>query len=1097
MAKEFPAARRRAPLAVAAVLLLAMIGLSPAARAQTTALPPEKLPPVTVRWEDAAQREVFVVEGARYRCRVATHPARLLALEVDGRNLLGPGGASLVATDAEGRRYAVPPRAYVPNWDVWRREWTPARSSRARMNVWNASPYYWDAHLLEVPLVREDSLKVVSATPGRALADFDFAAKGAFGWQAAMDAAVARDPEGGHLTVRVSGADPQIQSPPIDLKTAASLDVVLRMRTRENGGAVLYWADRSGGYAAERRAEFAVEPDGAWHEYRVPLPAGATVVRRLRLDPPGTSGTADVAFVRVEEVAKRSGEPVPMLRGELVFHAHPDQLRIEFRAVTPPGGSQVAVETLALEGKGLPAAAAMPRGDGRRPLLTGPGFGLLGAAGGKFAAGVWSAPLAGSGSSGPVWVLRPLAAGETAASAFADDIAPLPASAVTVKGGRWLGYDTASGLYRMRADLEPGAFGFEAAYANPDRRITAEVRVRPDGGRVRRMTVVSHTPVGNLEAAVLTDPHGFPLPETAFVCKNFAGEREEPDDTAYGDAYFPLTLKAGEKETRDFRVVHLTQNWGRLPLKQVSSIRFFNIYWHLSTGASETTCYTHDWMEIGRSQVLHIPDFRPLSGPFWPGQPQHDCFQWPGFLQYNDREGRLVYERTEFEAVSPSLARFTMRYHTSDDAAKAALTVTEMPQRDEMRTFVTLRYDWVKPVAIRGDARAQFRWLNVFEKDTPAALHWLDADGKPRSAAVKTDDAPTVLGEVLTGESPFVESRAAKPGGYHCAVLVRSFRARLGGKTYDRPALSARFGAQDGSWWLTVSAASLQLQPGDFVEADVVLMPHGEAVPPGFKAARERAERFGAGVPRVTATLGEKLSNFPARVRAEDEAAAVVLEGGFDLMTLTAEGFRERGVPLLWRDGVWQDVQGPAGGDGYQVEPDGRGGYRFTFAYPIRHGQKIPLLVTRAACSAGIAALRDENGALAIDAAGTSGGTFTLQSPVLFAPGDNRLAAGSPVVRFTGRAKTVRQAAVRAEAKGGAATVAVEADGRSVRVSGGAPATLTFLRLPPGASVAVEINGNTEMRTVAADGTLRVEATGESSVRVRIAAAAGTRSAAR
>ena len=33
---------------------------------------PENLPRLTVRWEDPEQRDIFVVEGEKYECRVGT-----------------------------------------------------------------------------------------------------------------------------------------------------------------------------------------------------------------------------------------------------------------------------------------------------------------------------------------------------------------------------------------------------------------------------------------------------------------------------------------------------------------------------------------------------------------------------------------------------------------------------------------------------------------------------------------------------------------------------------------------------------------------------------------------------------------------------------------------------------------------------------------------------------------------------------------------------------------------------------------------------------------------------------------------------------------
>lgn len=996
----------------AAVFLSAFPLLAHAADALGPA--PRDLPPVTVRWEDPAQSETFVVEGARYQCRIATRPARILSLRVDGEDLLGPKGMELQVQDTSGRSFSPAPAGFTPQWDVWRRRWVPATDSRARMNVWSAGPYYWDAHLLEIPFISDDALRATEGGEPAVEWTFD---DGLQGWQA-LNSSTAT-PANGTMRIEMAGPDPYLQGPPVDLPNPVA--AVIRLRTDVGGGAAFYWREGDEpGYTGAHVATFNVRADREWHDYRVIL-KGADRIRQIRFDPAGDAGTCEVDSIRLLALPAPDPNLPKPVRGELVFHAFPDQLRIEARFDVPQGQASVtrvqmtpdvAAEESRLEGRPF----AVLRGK------TASAVALLRVSQER-QGGLWDATAEGP-RPGCVWVVRPLAEGETPQAALADELAPLAPDSIEVTGGRWLGYDASSGLYHMRADADLGGFSFEESYQNPARRVETRVRVINPGAR-RQMLVKCFTGIGCLEAAVLTDLYGFPIGVPVQVCKNFAGELEEPDDSAFGDSYFPVTLAPGE--SREFQIVHMNQNWGIKPLKQVSSIRFFNIYWHLSTGASETTCFTHNWMQIGRSGILHIPDFRPMSGELWAGQPQHDCQQWPGFLQYNGGAGKLVFERTIFDSISPCLARYTNLYHTSDGAGTGRLEVFEAPQRDEMRTFVRLRYDWSRPVQIEGDARINFRWLNLFEKKLPAQVLWVDAQDKTRSLPVQVTDSPMLLGEVLGANSPFAAS-ASVGDNYSCVVLVRSFRAQLGGKAVEQPALSAQFGRTDGTWWFTVPQESLQIQPGDFVEAEVMLMPHGEPALPELKPTRERAERFGAGVPRLSeVTLGTKISDFPAQLRAQDDVARLTLTGGYDLMPLIVDGFSGRGVPLLWRGTHWQDQQ-LCGGDGYQVDPDGSGGWRYTFVYPIRKEQRIPLTVTRAECTAGISALRSVNGRLRIEAPGD--GVFRLKAPVFFAPGRNVLDPVTGLVTFEGTGRVVRQVPFDAKALGDRTSVTLDADGR-------------------------------------------------------------------
>ncbi len=1063
------AEERRCTLAALCVAGLAAGAAEPLRRPwlQTA---PEAMPPISVRWEDAGQKEVFVVAGGDYQVRVATHPARILSLRAHGHDLTGPEGVTPGFEDEAGRRYRPAPREVTPDWHVWiGQDYKPAPSSRARMNVWSATPYYWDAHLLDIPLVTDETVQALREPSQAArLADWDFS-RDTQGWQAINGCSIAPAADG--LRVSLSGADPFITSAELTGQPQGPVLAVLRTRG-QGGGAACYWYEEGdAGYAGDKVQTFALPGGSDWRETRVRLPVRGRL-KRLRFDPPGTAGVIEIATIRLLQDVAPDPAQVPA-RGEIVFHAFQDRLHLEFRVTPAPGQPRPAkaVWTAAIP------SAEMGEEGGRRVLLMGRAgqavAALLAPPGGELAEGgqEWRAPLTDQPAR-TYWALRPLAAGQRPPGsprpkAFAEELTPLAPAAWTLRDGWWLGYDPVSGLYRMQTVANTPAYSFEAAYRVPSRRMVSGLAVGNDD-LPRRLVVKCASGVGNLPGAVLTDAAGFPLPVPIVVAKNFAGEREEPDDTGYGDAYFPLTLDP--RESRDVQVMHLLQTWGNHMVKQVSSIRFFMIYWHLSVGLSESTCFSMD--SLGDEFCYRIPDFRPLSGDFWPGQPQHGVGQFPGFLQYQPgNRTRLIYERTVFESTSPCLARFTMHYHSSDDAATAQVSVLEAPHRDEMRTFLRLRYDWQKAVPIEGDARTHFRWLNLADRFRSNHLLWLDADGKIQQRPLQGEAPMRALsGERLAADSPFVATDADCQGEqYNCVTLIRSFRARLGGRETTQSALSADFSGPRG-FWLTVPEAELTLQPGDFIDAEVMLMPHGEPALPELKPRRER-ERFGAGRVKVEVSTGTKLADFPVRVAAADEVARFTLEGGFDLMPLVVEGFRHWGTPLLWQGALWQDQQ-QLGGDGYQVEPDGQGGYRFVFVYPIRTGQKLPFLVTRADCTTGISRLTDLNGDLVLES--PTEGVFTLNAPVLFAPGTNRITAGTDLVAFSGRARSIRAVPLSADLTDGQSTLEIVSwSPRDVQVhTDGKPVRLSFRRLPPGATCELTLDGRASTLDSDGDGTV-------------------------
>lgn len=838
------------------VAALALLSLAwPAASAAKSAPTPPAISGaasvLTSFWEDAAQREVFVVAGDRYELRFSTHPARLLTVRVDGNDLLASGGAAPWAELPDGARLVPAPRGFAPSWEVHTgQKSAQATSSAARMNVWRATPVYWEIQLRDIPLVP----------------------------------------------------------------------------------------------------------------------------------------------------ASNPGAAAP-LRVHLVVHAHPDRAHLELRA--EPEGAQPAPVSLGWS-LAAPADAAHIHKLDTREVLAWPGRAvLLAAPGGIF---FTDATITARAPAASAWfVLRPAKANVPLATLLNEELQPLPTADFSASRGVWTGYDAASGLYRIQVLSQRQAFTFDAAHKNPGRRLETALTV-PATADPRRVTVLAATGLGNLPAAVLADPHGFPRPVPAFVAKNFSGENEESDDTAFGDILFPLAL--GPDQAREHRLVGLFQTWGANLVKQVSSIRFSNIYWHLSNGLSETTCFTHAWMHL-RGALVSAPDYRPYSGPFLQGQPQHDCFSWPGFLHYETENGpaRPMYRRTDFHSVAPSLARFTMHFRTSDDAADMRVEVLEMPQSDEARTFLRLRYQWDRATRVQGDARHTFRWLQTFEKYPARELLWLPDEGAGRTLALSApgsaSPSPQLLAEPLALRAPYAGVHEQRDH-FGSIMLVTRLAGRLGGREVERVHLTADFDERQGAYAFVHDQPELSLETGDWLEADVLLMPHGEVTQPLHKAERERTH-WAIRAPRITRVeTGRKIADFPPTVRADQDVARFNVTGGLDALAIVAEGFSGPGVPLLWKDAVWQNPQ-RHGGDGHQVDRDPADGtHRFTFVYPIRRAEEHALTVSRLAVTgAEVAALEDNNGLPVARLTGE--GDFRITSPVLFFPGTNRVTAGSGLIVVEGR----------------------------------------------------------------------------------------------
>ncbi|MCU0791365.1 MAG: hypothetical protein MUE42_00600, partial [Opitutaceae bacterium] len=658
------------------------------------------------------------------------------------------------------------------------------------------------------------------------------------------------------------------------------------------------------------------------------------------------------------------------------------------------------------------------------------------------------------------FVLRPAKTDTVFEELFAEELSPLLPGEFAASHGVWTGYDAASGLYKLQLLSQRPAFSFDDAHKTPGRRLESAISA-PASSRPRSVTVLAATGLGNLPAAVLADPHGFPRAVPAFVAKNFSGENEEPNDDAFGDILFPLTL--GPDQPREHRLIALFQTWGTNMVKQVSSIRFFNIYWHLSQGLSETTCFTHAWMHL-RGTLVSVPDYRPYSGPFIQGQPQHDCFSWPGFLHYETADGqaRPMYRRTDFHSIAPNLARFTMHFRTSDDAANMRVEVIEMPQTDEARTFLRLRYEWDRPARVLGDSRRAFRWLQTFEKYPARELLWLPAEGPARTVALPapglTSPAPQLLAEPLAIEAPYAGVHEQRDH-FGSVMLVTRLAGRLGGRDVKRVHLTAEFDERQGTYAFVHDQADLTLAPGDWLEADVLLMPHGEVTQPLHKPERERLH-WALRAPRITRVdAGEKIADFPPTVRADRDVVRFNVTGGLDALALIAEGFSGPGVPLLWKDAVWQNPQ-RHGGDGYQVDRDPTDGtHRFTFVYPVRRTEEHAFTMSRLAVAGAEVAALDEDNGLPL-ARFTAEAAYRITAPSIFLPGVNRIVAGSTLVTAEGRATVLRTLPHRfAPSAGEAELVFTESSEARVTFShSGAGGSLTFGHRVPGRSYRLALN---------------------------------------
>ena len=505
-------------------------------------------------------------------------------------------------------------------------------------------------------------------------------------------------------------------------------------------------------------------------------------------------------------------------------------------------------------------------------------------------------------------------------------------------GGKSLGYDALRGSYRM--DLQGTEFN-DAYYRNPDLHYRVDVEVKGDSND-RRIYLYTHTANGALECAVLLDSQNRVLPYLMQVCKNFQGENEEPifdhGDPSYGEAYFPMVVKSGE--TVKFSVLNLYQNWGKFPLKQISSIQFHAPYYHLSTGVTETNCIA-PYFVYGKDKWT-LPDFRAMSAPLWAGQPQHTSAGRLYFLHYTDAEGNeYASENTVDEIIShgPTYADIWMNYITDDGRISVDYRHMEMPQSDENRTYYEIRMKVLEDIHFK-NFKKDFTFFSMDGRAvTYDTLGYLDENNQPvvKNALKEGDSVFYKLGD----KSPFVSySYSPSTADYvNMAAVIKDYKATIGGEAYTGGILLEDCWQGLNYGRLTFDLGEVTLKAGDEITINMILMPWGSQ-----KTAKDDISnvlnvrndtcldpiktdvKVGTLIPDVYMPL----------IKAENQTAEFTLSGADNRMTVRVFGFEGYEKPIIeeYVNGAWvaYDTASEKNKyDGYMVHYDGDGTYSFSF----------------------------------------------------------------------------------------------------------------------------------------------------------------------
>ncbi|MBO4423871.1 MAG: hypothetical protein J5879_10545, partial [Clostridia bacterium] len=529
-------------------------------------------------------------------------------------------------------------------------------------------------------------------------------------------------------------------------------------------------------------------------------------------------------------------------------------------------------------------------------------------------------------------------------------------------GSKVFGYNKIRGCY----DVFTTGAGFVDAYRNtPDKQIKVNVVVTGDGVVDRTVYFNIYTVSGALECSAVLDQELSLLPIPVQVSKNFGGEYEEknydPNDNSFGgEAYFPVTVAADE--SRRMTVLHLYQNWGNYPLKQLSSISFIQPYYHLSIGVTETNCIA-PYFVFGKDGWT-LPDFRSNSAPMWNSQPQHTSTGRLFFLEYKKESSGNVYlsesQSADIASAGPVYADVSMDYLSDDGSIEVTYRHVELPQTDENRTMYEIRMKVLKDLSISSFSKnfSIFKFDGRYAGAIYKKIGYLDENNECVTEDVNTKRKISRIVKLGT-ECPYVsvfEPVFTVPGSevtnaVNFALIIKDQDITIGGQKYTgNLAFRENCVSNQTHIELTLDLDDVTLRAGDEINIDMVLLPWGETASKNDDNVRNVREDTCLDPYKLDAKVGTVMKDtYVPMVRAENNVAEFTLSGVRSNAVVRVYGFSGYEPPefLVFEDGKWEDLEleGENGYDGYQVYYDEDGTYSFAFVLDMDEQQSYELRV--------------------------------------------------------------------------------------------------------------------------------------------------------
>lgn len=760
-----------------------------------------------------------------------------------------------------------------------------------------------------------------------------------------------------------------------DGRYANALEITIKTDKDTTSAALYYYTSDKVGFNGEQVTVFSIRPDGEFHTYLVPMDNFGKNIEGVRIDIGSVVGEK-VTVKRVRfAYMKQVESPVA---AEKTFHSYPEKLHFEaslhatseslpVKNITEYGykvsfpKSSVVSMTLGINGSSaqpeLYKVYKNPEYIGFDIKNTGvvgfiipndnSQYGLkISETGDVYNVYIFKRISEDINFASPVSLCSRIYTDSTHSFDGIKKVAKQernPFTHITVsgnRGGRFVGYDYASGSYTFTVN----GTDFNTAYKTSGQNVYYFANITVTASDDRVVYVSMKTSSGGLEGAAIATRDGVSLPIPIEVCKNFKGEIEEPlydpNDDSYG--YSILPINASKNKKYEFTLYHLYQNWGKYPIKQISSIAFHVSYYHLSTGVTESNCIAPYYV-YGKDGWT-LPDFRGASGEMWSTQPQYNSVGRVYFTKHKDKDGNFVlseYTGSDINSSGNTYADMTYSYIADDGAYEYDLRHFELPQTDENRTMYQVSLEFLKDTSF-ADVKND---LSIFSFDgrsvTFEKASFLNENNKKQVVINKNDGVSSDI-YVLGKENPYFSfydfeyNGNDTTSGMNFGLIVCDSSVTVGGKSWNgNLVFKNEYDGRLNIGTLSFNMGKTTFKKGDKIILTLVLLPYGLPDAKNPKNVDHVIEDIIENPFSLKAEKGTVVSDaFLPSVKCVDNEAVVTVSGGRNNQVVKATGFTKLGVPKIYEkiNGKWQvyDYHVKGDYDGYSVHYE-NGTYSYSF----------------------------------------------------------------------------------------------------------------------------------------------------------------------